>query len=93
VVTELAALRFPSFGLVLLAALGPVIGLAYCRWNRVSAWFAWVFWGIGVLAILTIAGAAWARVRNRVVWRGEEMRIVTEPPPGATTDPSARPLP
>lgn len=77
---DLAHLELPEPGLLALAAVGPTAGLAYCRWQREPLWFAGLFYVVGIAAIVSILLAAWVRLRNQVIWRGEVMRIVAPPP-------------
>jgi hypothetical protein len=34
------------------------------------------FWLVAPLALAVLAGAAWARLRNRVRWRDDVLRVV-----------------
>jgi hypothetical protein len=73
--------RVPGTGVLAASAAGAAIGIGYCRWDRRSLlFFPWIYVvAIGVLVLLT--GAAYARFRNRVFWRGDWVRVVSDPPP------------
>jgi hypothetical protein len=73
--------RVPGPGVLSASAAGAVIGSVYCRWDRRSLLFTpWIYVvALGVLILL--AGAVYARFRNRVFWRGDWVRVVSEPPP------------
>jgi hypothetical protein len=70
----------PSLAAVALAAIAPTLGWTYCRWDRRSPWFALAFWFVGPLAIAVLVGGAWARLRNRVLWRDDVLLLVTRDP-------------
>jgi hypothetical protein len=66
----------PSLSAAALAAIAPTMGLIHCRWDERSPWFALAFWLVAPLALAVLAGAAWARLRNRVRWRDDVLRVV-----------------
>jgi hypothetical protein len=70
----------PGLAAIALAAVLPTVGIAHCIWNRRSLWFALAFWPIGVEVLVMLAGGGWARFRNRVVWRGEVVKVLSPPP-------------
>jgi hypothetical protein len=67
-------------GSVVLSLVAPLIGVGYCAWERRSYAFAVAMPLMIPLALAVLAGGAWARVRNRVVWKGESLRVVVTPP-------------
>lgn len=67
--------RLPDPGLIGLAAIIPTIGLGHCRWNREPMLLSMGFFAVAPLVLLAILVAAWVRVRNRVRWRGDTMRV------------------
>lgn len=69
--------RVPAFGMLSMAAILPTLGIAYCRWTGEPLRVAWGFPVAALLTLVTIGGAVWARCTNRVVWRGETVRIVS----------------
>jgi len=75
----------PAGAVMVATALG--IGSSHCVWNRRSPWFALYFFVVGCLVIASVAAASWARIRNRVDWRGDVMRVVSPIPPSAQTIP------
>lgn len=83
-----AALRgaAPDPGLLALAAVPPSLGAGYCLWSREPPWFAAAFFVVTPLVLVAIFSAAAARWRNQVLWRGDIMRVASDPP-----GPSGRP--
>jgi len=71
--------RMPAASSVILAAVPSTLGIIHCRWNRQSPAFALAFWLVAVEVLLMLGGGAWARWRNRVVWRGEVIKVSTPP--------------
>jgi Glycosyl transferase family 2 len=80
VIRALAAGELPSLTAVALAAIAPTLGWSYCRWDRRSLGFALAFWGVAPLALAVLVGGAWARLRNRVLWREDVLRLVAKEP-------------
>jgi hypothetical protein len=75
------------------ATVVPLVGLAYCRWSGRPWPVALTFFPVGAFLIASLAGAAWARLRNRVRWREEVMAVVAPPPdvPGGARRQVSRP--
>jgi hypothetical protein len=76
VVAALLRCELPNLAAAALAAIAPTMGFINCRWDRRSLWFALAFWLVAPLALAVLAGGAWARVRNRVQWRDDVLRVV-----------------
>ena len=82
--------RVPGLLPSILAAALPTAGTPHCIWNRWPLAGAFAFYGVGVEALATLAGGAWARARNRVSWRGEVVKVSAPPPerPAAGSSPT-----
>jgi hypothetical protein len=81
VVAQLAQAQMPALAMLALAAIGPTLGLSYCRWDRRSPWLAPLFALVSLPSLGVVLAAFWARLRNRVVWRDENLLLRVEPPP------------
>jgi hypothetical protein len=89
VAAEALAGRMPDPGLIGLAAIIPTIGAGHCRWNREPMVFSLGFYAVAPLVLLAIVAAAWARLRNRVRWRGDTMRVAGGAPDASIGSPEA----
>jgi len=70
----------PDLGTLALALIAPTIGVGYCRWDNRGWPLALLMWLVGFLVLAVLVSAAMARVRNRVRWRAQELRIVADTP-------------
>jgi len=77
---DLITLQIPTLSTIALAAVAPTIGFGYCRWDHRRNRFAWLMFLVGLPILAVLTGSAWARLRNRVWWRGEKLLVVANPP-------------
>jgi len=80
VLVDIASFRLPTALSVALAVIPPTVGVAYCRWHGHRGLWAALSTPISVLMLAPLAGGAWARVRNRIRWRDQELLVVVDPP-------------
>jgi hypothetical protein len=77
---DLSALRIPSIAVTALSLVGPVIGAVHCRAHGYRAYWALLSAPVGLLICSLAAAAIWARVTNRLRWKGEEVRAALPGP-------------
>jgi glycosyltransferase involved in cell wall biosynthesis len=80
VCSSLAHGRTPGLAAVLLAACPAIGGIAHCVWNRRPLLYTLVFYPVGAAFLAMVLGGVWARVRNRVVWRDQVVRVRSPQP-------------
>jgi len=95
--SDAVSFRSPDLGTTALALIAPTIGAGYCRWDNRRWPLVLLTWLIGFLVLAVLAGATIARIRNRVRWRAQELRIVADTPAigvkSNSVKPGARPTP
>jgi len=82
------SLKLPNLGAVASALIAPTIGVGYCRWDHRRLALAGLTFLAGFLVLAVLGGAFWARLRNRIRWRAQELRIIAELPAKEPTGPS-----
>jgi hypothetical protein len=80
VLFDLAAFRVPSVASVALAAIPPTVGVAYCRWHGHRLLWAAFSAPLSIFMLAPLGGGVWARLRNRIRWRDQELMVVIDPP-------------
>lgn len=91
VVAALAAGRMPGIPSLALAAVPPSVGLAYCRAHGYRRVLALLASPLSLLLLAPLFGGVFARWRNRIRWRDEEIAVVASVPalaPPAAASPS-----
>jgi hypothetical protein len=83
---EAVCLHFPNLAAIALALIAPTIGVGYCRWDHRHLVLAGLTFLAGFLVLAVLGGAFLARIRNRVRWRAQELRIVAALPPNSRTN-------
>jgi len=78
--------QLPNLGAVALALVAPTVGVGYCRWDHRRLALAGLTFLAGFLVLAVLGGAFWARVRNRIRWRAQELRIIAELPANSRTN-------
>jgi glycosyltransferase involved in cell wall biosynthesis len=78
--SEALSLRLPDLGTIALALIAPTIGVGYCSWDHRRFGLAGLTFFAGFFVLAVLVGATWARIRNRVRWRAQELRIIAELP-------------
>jgi hypothetical protein len=90
VLFDLASFRIPALASLALAAIPPTVGVAYCRWHGHRVLWALLSSPLSLFMLAPLGGGAWARLRNRIRWRDQELMVVTEPPTPGTVDTSTK---